>query len=107
MVQPMRLAPPTDVEQHAAKTTGETAMPRTTPPPGAPCWFELVSTDPGASATFHRELFGWTTVDMDLGPMGTYSFLRNSNGTVGALCPLPPGAPPHSTGAYIVQLNRS
>lgn len=72
-------------------------MPRTTPPPGAPCWFELASTDPVASTTFHRELFGWTTVDMDLGPMGTYSFLRNSNGTVGALCSLPPGAPPHSS----------
>ncbi len=71
-------------------------MPRTTPPPGAPCWFELASTDPGVSATFHHALFGWSQVDMDLGPMGTYSFLRNGNGTVGALCSLPPGAPPHS-----------
>jgi hypothetical protein len=71
-------------------------MPRTTPPPGAPCWFELASTDPGASATFHDALFGWSRVDLDLGPMGTYSFLRNANGTVGALCSLPPGAPPRS-----------
>ena len=71
-------------------------MPGTTPPPGAPCWFELASTDPAASTTFHHELFGWSTVNMDLGPMGTYSFLRNGNGTVGALCSLPPGAPPHS-----------
>ena len=72
-------------------------MPITSPPPGAPCWFELASTDPGASSIFHRELFGWTSVDMDLGPMGTYSFLRNGNGTVGALCSLPPGVPPHSS----------
>jgi predicted enzyme related to lactoylglutathione lyase len=96
-VQPARLALPIIVEDHPAKTTGGTAMPRTTPPTGAPCWFELASTDPGASATFHRELFGWTTVDMDLGPMGTYSFLSNTNGTVGALCSLPPGAPSHSS----------
>jgi predicted enzyme related to lactoylglutathione lyase len=96
-VQPTRLVPPAIVEEHPAKTTGGIAMPRTTPPPGAPCWFELASTDPGVSATFHHALFGWSQVDMDLGPMGTYSFLRNGNGTVGALCSLPPGAPPHSS----------
>ena len=71
-------------------------MPRTCPPPGAPCWFELTSTNPASSAAFHRGLFGWTSADMDLGPMGTYSFLRNASGTVGALCGLPPGAPPQS-----------
>jgi predicted enzyme related to lactoylglutathione lyase len=71
-------------------------MPRTTPPPGAPCWFELASSNPAASAAFHRGLFGWNTVDMDLGPLGSYSFLRNPNGTVGALCSIPPQAPPQS-----------
>jgi predicted enzyme related to lactoylglutathione lyase len=71
-------------------------MPRTSPPPGAPCWFELASANPAASADFHRDLFGWSKVDMDLGSMGTYSFLRNANGTVGALCGLPPGASPQS-----------
>lgn len=90
------LAGSASVEEHAATTTWGIAMPQTTPPPGAPCWFELASTDPGASATFHHGLFGWSQVDMDLGPMGTYSFLRNSNGTIGALCSLPPGAPPRS-----------
>lgn len=76
-------------------------MPHATPPPGAPCWFELTSTDTAASVAFHRDLFGWQTVDMDLGPMGVYSFLRNANGTVGALCSPPPGHQgPSAWGVY-------
>lgn len=55
-------------------------------PEGVPCWFELSSTDPQKSFDFYHELFGWNRTDMDLGPMGTYSFLSNSNGTIGAFC---------------------
>jgi uncharacterized protein len=53
---------------------------------GAPCWFELASTDPEKSFAFYNSLFGWNRTDMDLGPMGTYSFLLNENGCVGAFC---------------------
>lgn len=61
------------------------------PPPGAPCWFELASTDPAASLTFHHGLFGWQGQGVDMGDLGRYTFLRNATGTVGALCGLPPG----------------
>jgi predicted enzyme related to lactoylglutathione lyase len=54
--------------------------------PGVPCWFELSSTDPEKSFAFYHGLFGWNRNDMDLGAMGTYSFLLNANGCVGAFC---------------------
>ncbi len=65
-------------------------MPLHSPPIGAPCWFELASASPDVSKAFHQALFGWTCVDNDMGAMGVYSFLRNAQGTVGALCGLPP-----------------
>jgi uncharacterized protein len=53
---------------------------------GVPCWFELSSTDPEKSFAFYNGLFGWNRHDIDMGPMGTYSFLLNSNGCIGAFC---------------------
>jgi len=67
-------------------------MPQTAPPNGAPCWFELSSTDAAASLAFHAALFGWSHVHNDMGEMGNYTFLRNANGTIGALCGMPPGS---------------
>lgn len=57
---------------------------------GAPCWFELSSTEPDKSKQFYRQLFGWQNTDMDMGPMGVYSFLNNTNGSIGACCGLHP-----------------
>ena len=34
-------------------------MPRHVPPPGAPCWFELASSDPPRSLAFLQAVFGW------------------------------------------------
>ena len=56
-------------------------MPKLIPPTGAPCWFELSSTDPVAALAFHDALFGWGHVHNDMGEMGNYTFLRNANGT--------------------------
>lgn len=67
-------------------------MPLHCPPVGAPCWFELASTDAGASLAFHQALFGWGHVHNDMGEMGYYTFLRNATGTIGALCGMPPGS---------------
>lgn len=57
---------------------------------GAPCWFALSSTDPIMRKQFYHQLFGRQSTDLDLRPIGVYSFLSNSNGTVGACCGLPP-----------------
>jgi len=82
-------------------------MPRHSPPFGAPCWFELASRDADASFAFHRGLFGWSSVDNDMGEMGVYRFLRNANGTLGALCGLPPGSDdrPSSWAVYFLVAN--
>jgi uncharacterized protein len=55
---------------------------------GMPCWFELTSINPCQSSAFLNSLFGWTTQDIPMGS-GIYSFLRNSNGTVGAMWEMP------------------
>lgn len=52
---------------------------------GIPCWFELASKDPEASAAFHAAAFGWSRSSMDLGAMGAYHFFRNATGTVAAM----------------------
>lgn len=77
-------------------------MPKLTPPNGAPCWFELSSTDPAAALAFLEALFGWGHVHNDMGEMGNYTFLRNANGTVGALCGMAPGSEgrPSNWGVY-------
>jgi hypothetical protein len=78
------------------------SMPHTNPAPGAPCWFELSSTDPATSLKFYSTLLGWTGVPEET-PNGPYTFLRNSNGTVGALAGLPPGVPgPSRWAAYFL-----
>jgi predicted enzyme related to lactoylglutathione lyase len=69
-------------------------MPIHLSPAGTPCWFELVSPDPERSISFHRELFGWQAVPGPAGGGGgAYWFLRNGNGTLGALRGLAPGEP--------------
>lgn len=77
-------------------------MPKLTPPNGAPCWFELSSTNPAESLAFHEALFGWGHLHNDMGAMGNYTFLRNATGTVGALCGMPPGSEgrPSNWGVY-------
>jgi uncharacterized protein len=67
-------------------------MPVHLPPKGAPCWFELASPDPERSIAFHRDLFGWQALPQP-GGVGPYWFVRNANGTVGALRGLAPGEP--------------
>ena len=67
-------------------------MPITAPAPGAPCWFELSSSAPNVSLAFYCALFGWQSASPDMGGMGSYTFLSNASGVVGALCGLPPGS---------------
>ena len=68
-------------------------MPLHTPAAGAPCWFELSSTDVPRSLAFLRAVFGWNSVAMDVGdPAGAYHFLKNATGTIGACGGMPPDA---------------
>ncbi len=82
-------------------------MPIVQPPSGSPCWFEFSSSDPARSLDFHSKLFGWTSRSEDMGQMGAYHFLSHQNGSVGALCGLPPGAQgqPSNWGIYFAVAN--
>jgi predicted enzyme related to lactoylglutathione lyase len=66
-------------------------MPLHAPPAGAPCWFELASTDPERSIAFARAVFGWSA-ETQATPTGPYTFMANGSGPAGAICGLPPGA---------------
>jgi uncharacterized protein len=60
-----------------------------TPHLGAPCWFELSSTNVDQSIAFYESLWGWTRESMDMGPIGLYHFLANAKGTIGAAWTMP------------------
>jgi predicted enzyme related to lactoylglutathione lyase len=67
-------------------------------------WYDLMATDPERSRTFFTELFGWTTEDRDMGPMGTYTMLIAGQQAIGGLVPLQdaPDVPPHWIGYVLV-----
>jgi predicted enzyme related to lactoylglutathione lyase/uncharacterized protein YbaA (DUF1428 family) len=50
-------------------------------------WNELVTSDQSAAWRFYGELFGWAKDgEMDMGPMGTYQFIRHG-AVLGAMAP--------------------
>ncbi len=65
---------------------------------GAFLWDELLTTDVEGAKGFYGEVVGWTTNDMDMGEMGTYTLFRRAGDVDSAGCmTMPPGveAPPH------------
>lgn len=56
-------------------------------------WDELMTDDVEGAKHFYTEVFGWTTEDMDMGEMGTYTLLkRGSDPDAGGILQKPPGA---------------
>lgn len=63
---------------------------------GAICWRELSSPNPAAAAAFYRELFAWTSKDVDMGPMGNYTILNHGEEMVAGVMAGPsPEVPSH------------
>ncbi len=54
-------------------------------PQGTFCWLELATTDPAAAGRFYGRLFGWKTFHTEMPGGGTYTFLRQGQGDVGAV----------------------
>jgi predicted enzyme related to lactoylglutathione lyase len=68
----------------------------TTPPVGAFCWEELMTSDPEAAVKFYSALFGYSVEAVDMGPMGTYRILKRGDRQTGGVMKLPPNVPhPH------------
>lgn len=56
-------------------------------------WNELITVDPEAAKVFYFDEFGWSKDGaMDMGPMGSYEFVRH-NGVIGAIMPKPEEMP--------------
>ena len=63
---------------------------------GAICWRELSSPNPQHATRFYRDLFSWTSKDVDMGPMGTYTILNNGEEMVAGVMAGPsPEVPSH------------
>lgn len=72
---------------------------RTSYPQGAPCWVDLMTTDPQAAKSFYGQLFGWTYDDLPMPEGPVYSMAVIDGSAVAAIAPQPPeaatqGAPP-------------
>jgi predicted enzyme related to lactoylglutathione lyase len=67
-------------------------------PHGAPCWFELGTTDQAAAKEFYTQLFGWSVFDAPMGPDRFYTMFKLKDRDVAAAYTLGPqmqGVPPH------------
>lgn len=76
---------------------------------GAPCWFELGTTEQSAAKTFYAGVFGWEIADFPIGPDELYTMFKLGGHDVGAAYTLPQklrdqGVPPH-WGVYFATPN--
>ena len=63
-------------------------------------WTELHTSDREAAVEFYTKLNGWTTEEMDMGPMGTYTMFKNGEDYIAGCMNMPPeqaeaNVPPH------------
>ena len=68
--------------------------------PGTFSWIELGTSDTSGAKKFYQSLFGWTAMDVPMGPNFTYTILQLEGQDVGALYQLMPdqvsqGVPPN------------
>lgn len=64
------------------------------PRAGHCAWNELSTTDPAGAMAFYTGQFGWAKDgEMEMGPLGTYEFLRTDQGMIGAIMPKMPEQP--------------
>ena len=64
--------------------------PGTQAPPAAGtfCWNELMTRDLGAAKKFYASLFGWTSEEVDMGPVGTYTICKSGEQHAGGMMEL-------------------
>ena len=58
---------------------------RDSAPVGAPCWVDLLTSDPDTSRAFYRELFGWTVEDPGEEYGGYVNFLKDGVQVAGCM----------------------
>lgn len=70
-------------------------------PPGAPCWIDLMTSDPAASKAFYGELFGWTSEDSGPEYGGYISFRKDDALVAGAMANDPAQGVPDGWSVYL------
>jgi predicted enzyme related to lactoylglutathione lyase len=68
--------------------------------PGRFCWTELGTRDAASAKGFYSELFGWTPVDVPIGPDAVYTILQKSGKDVAALYQLAKAQLSHGVRAH-------
>lgn len=53
-------------------------------------WRESMSQNAAKTKAFYAGLFGWTFEDMDMGPMGTYTIIKNGDAGIGGIMQFTP-----------------
>jgi predicted enzyme related to lactoylglutathione lyase len=48
-------------------------------------WHDLMTVDLERSKEFYRDLFGWTTFQQEMGPMGTYTVIQHQGQAIGGM----------------------
>jgi predicted enzyme related to lactoylglutathione lyase len=61
-------------------------------PLGRFCWYELLTTDPEAAATFYGQVTGWTTTTWENEGASPYTMWMNGEQPIGGLMQMPEGA---------------
>jgi uncharacterized protein len=74
---------------------------RTKTPTGAPCWIDLLTSDPAASRRFYTELMGWTAEDPDPDHGGYFSFLKDGERIAGCMGRQPGMEAPDAWSVYL------
>ena len=59
--------------------------------PGALCWNELTTSDPGAAEAFYTALFGWTAKHSAPAAVSNYTEVYNDGQPAGGIMAMPPG----------------
>ena len=62
---------------------------RETPPIGAPCWVDLMTSDTESSRRFYSELFGWTAEEPSEASGGYFSFTKDGVQVAGCMARQP------------------
>jgi uncharacterized protein len=73
-------------------TFADQGMPDLPPMPGTFVWHELLTRDAGAAKEFYRDVVGWESLDVDMGPMGTYTLLKKDGVDRAGLMQMPADA---------------
>jgi predicted enzyme related to lactoylglutathione lyase len=72
-----------------------------TPPIGAPCWVDLMTSDTERSRAFYSELFGWTAEDPNAEFGGYFNFTKDGVLVAGCMASQPDAGMPDVWSVYL------